>query len=230
MTTPNHPFVMFPSRIWNLPSMTIQLLKFYEKIFQFWHQGHECFLSNKVLMEYSGMKSDSTCREAFTYFEKHGEMKRILKGGKRYILPPTPRVSTEGFEEKQAADGELSTEGSAVALGGERCSAGGGSAVALDNNIKIIIKDNNKSFCKDEQKKDNLVDNSSSKGKWKSKADWRKENNIKPAWAENKIQMANEQKHADQNEIYKRSGAAAHIQNFIKTGEMDGLFEKDAPL
>ncbi|HMH31923.1 MAG TPA: hypothetical protein VK543_02780 [Puia sp.] len=136
--------------------MTLQLLKFYEKIFQFWHQGYECFVSNKTLMEYAGMKSDSTVREAFIYFESHGEMKRTNKDGQRFIIPPQPKVIIENDPvDKSSKNSSNDVQTSAVALGGERCGAGGGSAVALDNNINII-KQNNKSFCRtDEQKKTN---------------------------------------------------------------------------
>ena len=95
MEDQKHPFAMFPSRIWNLPGITIQLLKFYEKIFQFWHQGNPCFLSNDALMEYAGMKSDSTLSDAFKYFEMHGEIKRITIKGRRYIVQPQLTLEIE---------------------------------------------------------------------------------------------------------------------------------------
>ena len=158
MTTAVHPFVMFPSRIWSLPGITIQLLKFYEKIFQFWHQGHECFLSNKALMEYAGMQSAATLSAAFTYFEKHGELKRVNKDGKRYIIPPQPRVATETVDNSP----ENESTPLATARGGSRSSEGGGLATARHNNINIIKQINKKDFSeKNEQKKTDSVDNSS---------------------------------------------------------------------
>jgi hypothetical protein len=176
MSDLKHPFVMFPSRIWNLPKITVQLLKFYEKIFQFWHQGHECFLGNKTLMEYSGMKSDSTVRDAFTYFESHGELKRVMRNGKRYIIPPTPRLSTDSVD-NLPKNSSNSVHTSAVALGGERCGAGGTSAVALPNNINIIIKNNEKLLSENEQKKHKAVDK-------RNRQDWKEANQAKHSWAD----------------------------------------------
>jgi hypothetical protein len=184
MSNQVHPFVMFPTRIWNLPGITLQLLKFYEKIFQFWHQGYECFVSNKTLMEYAGMKSDSTVRDAFTYFEKNSELKRVMRGGKRYIIPPQPRVSTDSVDNSDKSSAN-DVHTSAVALGGERCGAGGTSAVALPNNINIIKQNNEKLLSNDEQKKHKAVDKT---GNAKSapavrKEDWKEANQKKHSWA-----------------------------------------------
>ncbi len=177
MSDLKHPFVMFPSRIWNLPSITLQLLKFYEKIFQFWHQDYKCFIGNRALMEYAGMKSDSTVRAAFTYFESHGEMKRVMKGGKRYIVQPVRAVETE-IVDNLGENSSKNDHTSATALPPQRHSAGTPSATALPNNINII-KEIKKSSCdKDEQKKQKAVNN--------SKEGWKESNLKKHSWADGK--------------------------------------------
>jgi len=79
-------FFIVPSRILDLPNITLQLVRFYETIFQFWNKGKNCFLSNELIKERTGMKSDSTVSDAFQYFEENKEMKRIYKGSKRYIV------------------------------------------------------------------------------------------------------------------------------------------------
>jgi hypothetical protein len=176
MSDLKHPFVMFPTRIWNLPGITLQLLKFYEKIFQFWHQDHKCFIGNRALMDYAGMKSDSTVRAAFTYFETHGEMKRVMKAGKRYIVQPVKAVETESVDNLHE-NSATNDHTSAPALGGERHSAGTPSAPALPNNINIIKQNNKKLLSYDEQKKHKAVD---------KREDWKEANQKKHSWADGK--------------------------------------------
>lgn len=157
-----HPFVMFPARIWNLPGITLQLVKFYEKIFQFWHQRADCFVNNKTLKEYSGMLSDSSISEAFRYFENLGEMRRVTKNGRRYISQPIHFVGDETISpvDNFEIDSTNNSQGLAVAREGSRCGEGGGLAAARhnkrsNNNINI-----NKSSClTDEQKETRVVDN-----------------------------------------------------------------------
>ncbi len=74
-----------PNHIRKLPGMTLALLDFYETIFELWNNGKKCFLSNPMIKKRTGIKSSSTIQEAFEYFEKQGVMKRVWKGGSRFI-------------------------------------------------------------------------------------------------------------------------------------------------
>jgi hypothetical protein len=78
--------ITIPSDIWDLPNLTIQLLRFYEKIYQSVCFPKGCFLSNEILKEYSGMSSDSSISEAFKYFEASGKIKRVIDNGRRYLI------------------------------------------------------------------------------------------------------------------------------------------------
>lgn len=143
-------FIVIPARIWNLPNITIQQLRFYEKIFQFWNCGRECFINNQTLKDSTGMISDSSISDAFQYFESHGEMRRVVRNNKRYILPKSPLLVQEK-EEDQPVDNsdENSTnnsQGLAPARGGSRPSEGGGLAAARHNNNNNNINNLNKSF------------------------------------------------------------------------------------
>jgi hypothetical protein len=81
-------FFIVPSRIMNLPDLILSYLRVYETIFQFWNKGKKCYLSNSAIMERTNIKSESTIREAFAYFEKHNELKRKTVKGKRYLIQP----------------------------------------------------------------------------------------------------------------------------------------------
>lgn len=87
-------FFIIPSYIAYLPGMTLNFLKIYETIFQFWNHNKACYLSEKSLMERT-----KVCRtqiyDALTYFEKHGEIKRVRKGMKRYLVRPQKVIETD---------------------------------------------------------------------------------------------------------------------------------------
>ena len=159
-------FVMFPSRIWNLPGITLQLVKFYEKIFQFWNKSHDCFVKNETLKEYTGMSSDSSISSAFQYFEALGEMKRIRKNGRRFIIQPRQSIEdrTE-VEANHSVDNSVknSTETAhtlATARPDPRYSETRPLATARHNINKLNASKINKSFCSTEKhKKKKSVDN-----------------------------------------------------------------------
>ena len=92
-----------PKRIMDLEGLTMAFLRIYETIFQFWNNGKSCYLSNAMITERTGITSESTIREAFIFFEKHNEITRKTKNGRRYFVQPTQYV-----EEEQ----ELSTDSS----------------------------------------------------------------------------------------------------------------------
>lgn len=88
-------FFVVPSRILNLPGLTLAFLKVYETVFQFWNHGQACWLGNDAIKERTGIESDSTIREAFIFFEKNKEMKRKTIGKKRYLEQPKMALQVE---------------------------------------------------------------------------------------------------------------------------------------
>jgi hypothetical protein len=120
-------FFVVPFHITELPDITFAFLKFYETIFQFWNKGLNCFLSNSIIMERTGIKSISTINDAFQFFEKHNEMRREVQNGQRYIIQPERKIKTDC----------LSKRGIAPAIGGYRSSDSGGIAPAIYNNKNL---------------------------------------------------------------------------------------------
>ncbi len=97
-------FFIVPAKILDLPGITIQLLRFYETIFQFWHHGKDCYLTNDVIKERTGIKSDSTISNAFQFFEDANLLKRITqRGGMRYIV----QVLSTQIRDEDAQDPSL---------------------------------------------------------------------------------------------------------------------------
>lgn len=147
-TTYKSAFFIVPSRILELPDLTLAFLKFYETIFQFWNHGQKCYLSNDSIMERTGIKSKSTIDDAFNYFEKHNEMKRVYKTNKRYIVQPTRAIETDPDPNEPVDNFDKnSTKTSqplAPASGGSRSSEWEGLAPARHNNNKL----NNKNIIK----------------------------------------------------------------------------------
>lgn len=115
-------FFIVPSRILELPDLQLSYLKVYETIFQFWNHGKQCYLKNEVIMERTGIKSPSTIKDAFLYFEKHNELKRVFKGARRYLIQPELKIEIEkdpvdNFKEdssKKSQVAELAAPGSRV--------------------------------------------------------------------------------------------------------------------
>lgn len=97
-------FFIVPIRIMNLPDIQLSYVRIYETIFQFWNHGKNCYLSNSAIMERTGIKSDSTIREAFIFFEKYGELIRRKKGGKRYLVQPERTIEIDSPVDKSKID------------------------------------------------------------------------------------------------------------------------------
>lgn len=136
-------FFTVPYRIITLPGITIQLIRFYEKIFQFWYRDHECFIGNDELMEHCGMKSESTISKAFQFFEKAGEIKREIRpSGQRYIIQPPRKV-----EIVQKKNDKLSTPPLATARVTPRASETPPLATARHNNNNLNNINLSKSSC-----------------------------------------------------------------------------------
>lgn len=86
-------FYIIPRRIRKLPGITLAYLDVYESIYQFWNKNLPCFLSTPALQERTGI-SERQIKEALTYFEKNGELKRERRGLKRYLIQPERALQT----------------------------------------------------------------------------------------------------------------------------------------
>ena len=87
-------YYLIPRYIRKLPGITLALIDVYETIFQFWNKRLPCYLSEKALCERTGHKRRHVYK-ALSYFEKHGELIRQRKGGKRYLICPQKSLETD---------------------------------------------------------------------------------------------------------------------------------------
>lgn len=123
-------FYIIPRYIRHLPGITLSYLDVYETIFQFWNKNKSCFLSEEALCERTGYKR-TQIYEALSFFEKHNELKRIKKSGKRYLIKPEKAIITDCTEiipTSGIPDCDVRTSG--------RTTSGG-----ADHNIKKVNKE-----------------------------------------------------------------------------------------
>jgi len=143
-------FIVIPSNIWDLEGITLSFLRIYETIFQFWHRGKKCFLTNEAIMERTGVKSESTIKEAFVFFEKHNVLKRMNneKTGQRFLVQPSLYVEIES--ESAPVDNPAGESAP------PRRRIGSPPPENRPHNINNNnIMNINKSFCREDQKKNN---------------------------------------------------------------------------
>jgi hypothetical protein len=150
----NQAWFVIPKRIMDLDGLTMAFLRVYETIFQFWNNDKPCYLSNKMIMERTGIKSERTIQDAFTFFEQHNELVRKDNKGKRYLVQPTRYVELE--PEKLSTEEPLPPAENCGAP--PQRTAGPPRRELRDNNNKINTNNLNKSFCDSKNKQS--VDNS----------------------------------------------------------------------
>ncbi len=137
-------FFIVPTRIRNLPGMTLAFLYFYETIFQFLNHGKNCYLSNDAIKMRTGITSSSTIQAAFEYFEKHGELKRVQKGKKRYIILPEMKLECENDPvDKSVKNSAKSVHALGTARGASRSTETLPLGTARHNNKKLNSKKTN---------------------------------------------------------------------------------------
>src|SRR6185503_3711716 len=118
MSDPNNnqyksAFFTVPSHILDLPGLTLKFLMVFETIFQFWNHKKPCFLSDRAIMDRVGI-SKSQLHEAYSFFEKHGELQRKRKNDKRYLVQPVHWIDCEEIENRPTsapADVEVRSSG-----------------------------------------------------------------------------------------------------------------------
>lgn len=87
-------FYIVPRYIRILCGHNFAFLDVYETMFQFWNKGLTCFLSNPAISQRTGV-SLRQVKEALTFFESKGELRREKKGLKRFLIKPERRIETE---------------------------------------------------------------------------------------------------------------------------------------
>lgn len=87
-------FYIIPRYIRKLPDITLAYLDIYETIFQFWNKNKACFLSEDSLCERTGYKR-AVIYKALNFFERHQELQRIKRNGKRYLVRPMKIIETD---------------------------------------------------------------------------------------------------------------------------------------
>ena len=80
-------FFTVPYRIMFLPGMVHNYALIYQQIFKFWCKKSNCSILNTELAKLVGCSS-TTVKEALRFFEKNGEIKRVMKSGRRYLVQP----------------------------------------------------------------------------------------------------------------------------------------------
>jgi hypothetical protein len=177
-----------PNRIMQLEGLTLQLLRFYETIFQFWNNGENCYLTNGALMVRSGMKSKSSVDEAFLFFERHGELSRTTRNGKRYLEQPQKLLEIQADEKSSTHSPQRAAP--------TRHSECPPLATARHNNNNLKSNNLNKSFCDLKAKK--------------------AQNEVKHEFAQSMNQMASEQRHIDKHEQIKKTAMPQEIRDKLR--------------
>ena len=95
-------YYMVPTYIRKMPGMTLGYMDVYNIIFQFWNKGKQCYVKNEIFIERTGF-TERYIREALTYFEGLGELKRVMKGKRRYLVKPEKIIEVE-IDNEQPVD------------------------------------------------------------------------------------------------------------------------------
>lgn len=142
-------FFTVPRRIIDLPGLQLSFLKVYYEIFRLFNNGLDCFLGNEELMERTGVKSQSTIREALAFFEDKGILQRKIINGKRYIIQPERKIelSTELYNILTNEYRQNDAQGVAKSTGGRRQVDAQGVAKSTHNNNHINNKNINNNSC-----------------------------------------------------------------------------------
>lgn len=167
-----------PNHILYLEGVQLSYIKVFVQIFNFWHSQKPCYLSNKQLIERTGLHR-TTIIDAISFFEQQNVLKRVQKGSKRYLVQTAKVVECENEPVDNSAKNSLNNaQESELGYGGVGDRLRGGSELGYTYNNKYNNKDN-KSFClSDEQKKSTPVDNI------------KEQNKIKHSWADKSKQKA----------------------------------------
>jgi len=83
-----------PNYIFYLEGVQLSYIKVYVHIFNLWYSNKPCFIGNKEFCNRTGLHKD-TVINAITFFEKNGELKRVYKGKRRYLVQKVRAIEME---------------------------------------------------------------------------------------------------------------------------------------
>lgn len=149
-------FFIVPSRIMELPNITLAQVRIYETIFQFWNHGKWCYLSNAAIMDRTNIKSERTIQDALLFFESHNELIRETKNGKRYLCQPTRKL--ELCDDNDPVD--IPTTPAVECGSPPQQSAGTPRSALRHNNKNINNKNINKRYRSSNDDQDQIIINS----------------------------------------------------------------------
>lgn len=86
--------IVIPHRILYLDGVQLSYIKVYEHIFHLWNQRKKCFISNPEFARRTGL-AVSTIKEALAFFEEKGELKRMFRGRRRFLVQPEMSIEVE---------------------------------------------------------------------------------------------------------------------------------------
>lgn len=98
-----------PNHILYLAGVQLSYIKVYVHVFNLWHAQKPCFLSNAEFVRRTNLNRD-TVINALQFFEKHGILKRVQKGTKRYLVQPTHVIEIEASDESVDNSSSVSTK------------------------------------------------------------------------------------------------------------------------
>ena len=206
---------IIPNRIYYLEGVQLSYIKIYVHIFNLWHSNKPCFIGIKEFMQRTGLKKTAVY-DALNFFEKMGEIKRVTKGNKRYILQPVKAIETEIEDIDELPESRSNNDqDSAVA---EKVSA---IAENLSANAEHNNKYNNKynkSFCASPEKA--KIKSEKTTGWNQPMASQKDENAKKHDWADKKksplASVENQTTSFDPNRAGSALKASRHLEDYIK--------------
>ncbi len=145
--------IVFPHKILYLDGLQLSYLKVYEIIFHLWHSARPCFISNPEFCKRTGL-AESTIREALAFFESKGEIQRVFKGRKRFIVQPVREIETSCELVDKSPQNSSKSDHPAEIAAPTRCQVGALPAAKSAHKITNINNTKlNKSFYEKENKK-----------------------------------------------------------------------------
>jgi hypothetical protein len=145
-------FAVIPSRVLYLDGVQLSYIKVYAEIYNLWNAEKPCFLGNPELSKRTET-SERTVKEALKFFEDRGELKRVQKGTRRFIVQPTRVIEIESVDNSASNCSNIARVGE-IAPPPRRDSSPQVGELAPHKD-KILNTKSNKSFCPSDVQKAN---------------------------------------------------------------------------
>lgn len=206
-----------PNSILYLEGVQLSYIKVFVQIFNLWHSGKPCFITNTEFCNRTSLHRD-TVIQAINFFERHKVLKRVQKGTKRYLVQTEKSIQVESHNvDKSSKNSSNSAQGSELDDGGVGVRRLKGSELD-DHNIKYNNKFKKSSYKNDVHKKTkpsglktDPVEPVGQNGRTVQI-----ENSKKHDFADSMNQMANEKRHIEEHEQRKQEEKWAPMPDNIR--------------